>query len=107
MEENLINFIEIELEKKGWTWYELGRQAGISTGTIYNIRSGFRGVGKSSLSKIAKALNVPTEKLYRLGGLLPDIPENSEYEQDLLYLVRQMDTNQKISLLEYAKFQLK
>lgn len=106
MEEDLIHFIEIELENRKWTWYDLGREANLSTGTVYNIRSGTRGVGKQSLQKIARALKVPVEKLYRLGGLLPDIPESSDMDQEILYLIRLMDDDQKKRVLDYAKFQL-
>ena len=106
MEDELISFIEKELEVRGWSWYDLGREADIATGTIYNIRSGTRGGGRKSLTKIAKALKIPAEKLFRLAGLLPPDTATDDKSKELLYLYGLMPERYKDDLLEYARIRI-
>ncbi len=106
MEDALVSFIEKELERRKWTWYDLGREAKIASGTVYNIRSGARGGGRKSLTKIAKALRIPADKLFRLAGLLPPDPEKDEVADELLYLYKMMPTSYKQDLLSYARVRI-
>ncbi len=64
-------WLQSAIDERGWTWNKLAKKAGLSSGTIYNIRDGTRGVGEDSLQAIAKALNIPSEEVYRAAGILP------------------------------------
>ena len=86
--EDLLNFIDAELEKRGWTWTELGQRADLSSGTMSNIRNGMRGVGKKTLTGIARAFDMPAEHIYRLAGLLPSVPKETEELEKLSRLLR-------------------
>lgn len=104
--EDFYNFIEEELKKRDWTWYELGRRAKLSDGTISNIRTGMRGVGKKTLNGIARALEVPTEHIYRLAGLLPPVPKETEKIELLLHRFSQLNDVDQQTILDMANFLL-
>lgn len=104
--EDFYNFIEEELKKRDWTWYELGRRARLSDGTISNIRTGARGVGKKTLNGIARALSIPTEQVYRLAGLLPPVPESTEQTEQLLHSFNQLNETDKQTVLDMIEFLL-
>lgn len=57
--------IERELNRKGWTWYRLGIETGISHATMSNIRNGVHDPKVSSLKSIADALEVSVDSLLR------------------------------------------
>lgn len=102
--DDLLNFIDAELEKRDWTWTELGVRADLSSGTMSNIRTGMRGVGKKTLNGIARALEVPREHLYRLAGLLPPVPERTKRLEALLHLFEEMSDQQKDLLISQARW---
>ena len=64
------------LEKKGWKQSDLARSAHISTGTISDVVSGRRRVGKDMATSIATALKLPPEQVFRAAGILP--PETDD-----------------------------
>lgn len=61
----------LTLEKKGWSQSDLARAAHISTGTISDVVSGRRRVGKDMATSIAGALKLPPEQVFRAAGILP------------------------------------
>ncbi len=46
------------VEAKGWSLAKLARQAGTTSQTINNIKTGIRGIGNDLLARFAKALDV-------------------------------------------------
>ena len=76
VETNFSNWLQAEIDRRGWSWNKLAERAGLSSETIYNIRDGVRGVGKASLEAIASALQLPVETVYQAAGFLP--PEKND-----------------------------
>jgi transcriptional regulator with XRE-family HTH domain len=60
-----------ELKTRGLTQSDLARSAKLGSGTLSNIMSGNRKVGQDTLAKIAFALRIPPEVVFRAAGLLP------------------------------------
>ena len=60
-----------EMTRQGMNQSQLARRAGISRSTIKRIIDGERGIGRTSLGKIARALDLPPQELLRRTGYLP------------------------------------
>jgi len=76
MSDKLTARLADELNTRGWSMREMARRAGVSHTTIASIMSGRRKATADVCKGIAKALNVPTEDILRLVGLLPPLPDD-------------------------------
>lgn len=104
-ETELSILLHSELTRRNLSLRDAAKKIGISHPTLGSVLSG----GKPSFEiavKLASFLHVPTEKVLRASGLLPEFEIKSEFEEQLLFLVNQMTEDQKQRLLDYAKFQL-
>lgn len=97
-------WLQKEIEKRGWSWNKLAENAGLSSGTIYNIRDGTRGVGESSLKAIAYALRLPVDQVFRVAGFLPSVTISDENVEELIFLYNQLSVDDKEEILELMKF---
>lgn len=60
-----------ELKERNMIQAELARACKITTAQMSRIISGTRNPGKDTIVKIAKALKIPPEVVFRAAGLLP------------------------------------
>ena len=70
-----------QLKNRGWTQAELARRAHISQPTLSRIIAETRRVGPDAALAIARALGESPVTVYRLAGLLPPAPPQSEAEK--------------------------
>lgn len=64
--------LRMALKFHRWSYSDLARAAGVSKGTVGNLASGTRtSANPETAAKIAKALNVDTEDLFRLEAIRP------------------------------------
>jgi hypothetical protein len=66
VEINFSNWLQNEIDKRGWSWNKLAKRAGLSSGTIYNIRDGIRGGRKGIIMGDRKRIAAP--RRYRLSS---------------------------------------
>lgn len=95
-----------ELNRRGWSQADLARKAYMTTSTVSNLLNGRRQVGLGTANSLAKAFRVPVPEILSVAGLIPKIPESTAEEEQLLYLFRQMNEDQRRDLLLYADFKL-
>ena len=100
------DWLQKAIDERGWSWNKLATKAGLSSGTIYNIRDGVRGVGEESLKAIAHALQEPVEKVYRAAGFLPNTTISIEQIEAINDLFSKMDEETRKQFLEYGRFLL-
>lgn len=81
MTEKLIEWIEEEVDTRGWNFSELSRRSELSPGTISDVLSGRTQPGLRFCNGIASALGAPPERVFRMAGLLPPIIIGSETEK--------------------------
>ena len=79
-----------ELKVRDMSQSDLARIAGLGSGTISNIVSGNRKVGQETLVKIAHALRLPDETVFRAAGLLPQVSEEDAKFKDWKYLLEKL-----------------
>ena len=87
----LINYIETELRRRGWRPADLARHARITDASLSRILNESRRAGPDICRAIARALNEPPEKIFRLAGLLPPARDPGDDEEELLYHYRDLD----------------
>lgn len=105
--EKFIPWLLEELDKRGWRPADLAHRAGLSTGSLSNVLSGNRKAGPDICNAIARALNEPPEKVFRLAELLPPLPGS---EDELLDEVSEafirLSPEKRREVLAYTRWQL-
>ena len=84
-------WLENELEKRGWKPVELANKANISRGSLSTILSHQRRPGPDVCLALARALSLPPELVFRRAGLLPPAPEPAPGEAELVQLFHELD----------------
>ena len=88
--ETLVEFLEAELVRRSWRQADLARAARVPDATIHHILNGSRRAGPEVCNALARALDEPPERIFRLAGLLPALPPEVEEEQEAVRLMRGM-----------------
>ena len=78
--EEFTTWLREEVEGRGWTFRELGRRAGLSSGAISKVMTGTTEPTWEFCDKIARAMEMSAVDVFRQAGLLPPIPEARERE---------------------------
>jgi transcriptional regulator with XRE-family HTH domain len=86
--ETLVEFLEAELVRRSWRPADLARAAGVPDATISHILNGSRRAGPEVCNALARAVDEPPERIFRLAGLLPPLPPMVEEEQEAVRLLR-------------------
>ena len=93
-----------EIDQRGWTQSELARRCRVSHVTISRVVTGERNPGQDLCKKIAKALEVPPEVIFRKAGLLPSIEElDDKSASELLTIFKNLDRERRAMLLNLAR----
>ena len=80
------DWLNSELENRGWSQSELARRAGINQVTVSRIINEGRKVGPSVAKKIAHALGVREEEVFRKVGLLPELKNPAVWNDEIAKL---------------------
>lgn len=83
-------WLTAQIKLKGWKQAELARRAHIKDATLSRIITGTRQVGPDVALSIARALDIPADKLFRRAGFLPAEAEKVEEEKDLVEIFREL-----------------
>ena len=97
-------WLQNELNSRGWAQIELTRRGGISSGAISKLMSGERKPGPDMCNAIATALNLPPEDVFRAAGLLPQSRDDDPLVREAAYLVGLLSQERKRQVLEYIRF---
>ena len=81
-------WLEGQLEQRGWSSSELARRAGISQSSVSNVLTGKQIPGLEFCKGVARALDLRPEELLRQAGHLPPVSEPVAEEREALRLLR-------------------
>ena len=95
------------LADKRWTRNQLADNARLASGTLTNIFSGNKGVGKDVCKKIAFALDIPEEIVFRKAGLLKNNDDYDDVVKTIAHRVKKMDEVDKSHVLDYVDMLLR
>lgn len=96
-------WLENELKNRGWKPADLANKADLSRGSLSNILNDMRKPGPEVCQRIADALEIPEEIIFREAGLLRTKPEMDANIEELLYLYRQLSEADRKRLLQSAR----
>lgn len=106
MENNFINWLEVELRNRGWSRAELARRANLNQSSLSMIWSGQRKPGNDLCEAIAHALGYPPETVYRAAGLLPPADEITEAVSQLNHAYKQLSPRDQEEVLDIIRVKL-
>ena len=100
------NYLQDELDKRGWSMSEMGRRAGISPAQVANVVGGRSQAGADFCIGIARALQVSPVHLLELAGVIPRQPQPADPEArrllDAWYRLSEDERRVLLALLERA-----
>ena len=99
MANKLGEFIEQEVQRRGWSFRELARRAKLSPPTVMAAVSGENKQKAETLRKLARALSVPAETLFRLTGDLA--PADEQQERELKAVFYELDRKRRAAGLRH------
>lgn len=96
-----------QLSKRGWSQSDLAKHAYINRQLVETyVNRKRKKYDPEMLAKIAKALNEPTEVVFRAAGLLNSVPANTEQKEQMVYLFDQLSENDRQTILDMMNFLL-
>jgi transcriptional regulator with XRE-family HTH domain len=83
-------WLKQESEERGWSFREIARRGGLSSGAISNVMTGNALPGWELCVGVAQAFDVAPEVVFRKAGLLPPLPPAVEEEQEMVGILRNL-----------------
>lgn len=105
------DWLNDQMNSRGWRAVDLANAANLPSATVVRILNGDRNAGPDAAVKIAKALSLSPERVFRQAGLLP--PETNGMEpvdptfQEILSIMKNMPPAERQEVLEYALFRFR
>lgn len=101
--EEFADWLQEELHKRGWDQAELSRRSNTTTALISRILSGERLPGAVVARRLARALHLPPEEVFRHAGLLPRVSPQPAGVEELVFLFTAMHEDDRQRLLAVAR----
>jgi transcriptional regulator with XRE-family HTH domain len=87
---DLSEYLQAELMRRAWRPADLARAAGVPDATVSHILKGSRRAGPEVCRALARALDEPAERIFRLAGLLPGLSPAVEEEREAVDILRSL-----------------
>lgn len=100
-------WLQNELDRREMTVMDLSRVSGIPDGALYHIRNRVRNVGSNTCTRIAKAFNMPVQRVYEAAGLLPPTSASNKAIDQISHMVAQLPTDKQAEVLEFVRLQVR
>lgn len=105
MDMDFQDWINQELNQRGWSIRELARRTNLYPGTISKVLNYKNKPGQDFCLAISKALKLPPEEVFRRAGLLPDLPaplEELSFEE-LSDVMKRLSARDQLQVVQYAR----
>jgi transcriptional regulator with XRE-family HTH domain len=96
------DWLNQELNKRGWTYSELARRAGISHSTVSTVISRASKPGPEFCLGIARALGLPPEDVFRKAELLPPLRDD-KLTREIISLFPLLKKEDMEALVRFAR----
>jgi len=84
-----------EMHRRGWSQSDLARSADLNRAVINTLLSGQSTPRPATLAALARAFKIPVERVFRISGLLPEIPESESLIEEVNFQLRQLRSPQR------------
>lgn len=104
--EHFGDWLETEIQERGWTMSEMARRCDVSQPAISRVVSGERGAGPELCRAIAHAFDMPEEKVFRIAGLLSELPTPDEdFTFAQVYdMMKHLTPEERLEIMEYVQW---
>jgi len=96
-------WVNSEVERRGWSFRETARRAGLSATAVSQVVGGQANPGLDFCIGLARALKIPPEQVLRRAGLLPPRAEGDELLDTLLHYYDLLSRGDQQRLLAIAR----
>lgn len=106
--DKISDWLNSELNERGWSQRELARRARVSPTAINDVINEKAEPGWDLCAAIAKALGLSEEEVFRMAGLLPPLPNPNQgvsYDQ-LWEVVKHLPSEERQEVYKYAQYRL-
>ncbi|MHB9131512.1 MAG: helix-turn-helix domain-containing protein [Armatimonadota bacterium] len=97
------DWLRRELEERGWDQAELARRSQTSTALISRMLSGERRPGAVVARRLARALHLSPEEVFRKAGMLPRPASQPPGLDDLINLYAELTPDDRERLIAVAR----
>lgn len=97
-----VTWLDEQLAERSWNRSELARRAGFTHSALSHIYSGARKPGMELCTGIARALNISPEVVFEKAGLLPTSTPTDPIIATLLYIAKQLPSDDVQELIDLA-----
>lgn len=97
-------WLQDELNNRGWKPIELAKTAGVDSGLISRILNRERKPGPETARGIARALKLPPEIVFRQAGLLPPEPVATPLLEELSHRAALLSEEEQQFVIDYIDF---
>lgn len=101
--ENFADWLNDQLEQRGWSRSEAARRGRVSTSMFDKVINGYAKPGPEFCTGVARAFKIPPERVFREAGLLPAIIIGREEDDELLDYFHHLNTDHRHTLLTLAR----
>ena len=93
-----------KMKEKDWSQSELARESGLTRQAIsYYLSDKSKQPDEFALQKIAKAFDIPIEKVYREAGLLPPAIHIDEEMEQILHEIEKLPKADREEILAFIR----
>lgn len=102
MTQRLVEWIEAERQRRGWSLRRLARAAGLTPAQVSEVLSGHSRPGIRFYLGMWRAFHVSVDYLLQLAGELPPGPEENPTLRELIELARRLPAEVQAEVYRYC-----
>lgn len=108
MDSDFVNWLKGQMQERNWSQADLARASGVHKQTIhYYLNKSSKAPHAHVLAKIAYALELPVEQVYRVAGFLSRPPDISETIEQILHEMEDMSERDRQEVLAFIRMEKK
>lgn len=97
-------WLQGQMDQREWSQSELARRAGVDRQLIWRYLNNITTrPDETVLQKIARALKMPFEEIYRAAGILPPKPTGDEWIEKITHITNQLPPDEKERVFQFAE----
>lgn len=97
-------WLQNQMDERGWGQAELAKRSKVNRQVIWSYLNRRRNKpDEDVLKKIAEALEIPVEQIYRAAGILSAEEPIDLISDTIIHLLRDLDRETKNEIVEYVK----
>ncbi|MDL1909737.1 helix-turn-helix transcriptional regulator [Chloroflexi bacterium CFX6] len=97
------SWLTAQIISRNWKPTDLAKYSHLSDTAVSRILRGDRNPDVDTLSKIAQALRLPPEQVYRAAGILPPVPDLNETIEQIVHEIQSLPEQDQQEILAFIR----